>query len=244
MVALWERERSGEGQQVSTSLYGGQLTIQGFNITSAMWNQREQQRQPVEERRPHWSSYECADGKAIMVGGGTPDRWWGDFCDVLGCPELGEGRYFTNMQDPEWRRTARARLAEVLLAKSPDEWIAELSPRFMVQPVRSYLEIAEDEQAWANGYLDYIPREDGDDVPTVGLPVRTEPDAREPAAPRTGARAAHGGGPARGGSRLGRDQRVARPRRVRRDPRGSRRRRLGRLERGEQLSGDGPVRLR
>ena len=42
----------------------------------------------------------------------------------------------------------------------------------MVQPVRSYLEIAEDEQAWANGYLDYIPREDGDDVPTVGLPVR------------------------------------------------------------------------
>ncbi len=172
MVALWERERSGEGQQVSTSLYGGQLTIQGFNITSAMWNQREQQRQPVEERRPHWSSYECADGKAIMVGGGTPDRWWGDFCDVLGCPELGEGRYFTNMQGPEWRRTARARLAEVFLAKSRDEWIAELSPRFMVQPVRSYLEIAEDEQAWANGYLDYIPREDGDDVPTVGLPVR------------------------------------------------------------------------
>lgn len=172
MVALWERERSGEGQQVSTSLYGGQLTIQGFNITSAMWNQREQQRLPVEERRPHWSSYECADGKEIMVGGGTPDRWWADFCEVLGCPELGEGRYFTNMQDPDWRRMARARLAEVFVTKTRDEWIAELSPRFMVQPIRSYLEIAEDEQAWANGYLDYIPREDGDDVPTVGLPVR------------------------------------------------------------------------
>ena len=35
----------------------------------------------------------------------------------------------------------------------------------------SYLEIAEDPQAWANGYLVNVPRDDGDAVPTVGLPV-------------------------------------------------------------------------
>lgn len=172
MVALWERERSGQGQQASTSLYGGQLTIQGFNITSAMWAQRDPERVASDGRRPHWRSYGCADGKDIMLGGPTADRWWADFCDALGCPELATGRYFTNAQDPAWRRMAGSRIGDIFATRTRDEWIAELSPRFMVQPIRSYLEVAEDEQAWANGYLAYIPREDGDDLPTVGVPVR------------------------------------------------------------------------
>jgi crotonobetainyl-CoA:carnitine CoA-transferase CaiB-like acyl-CoA transferase len=171
MVALWERQRSGVGQEVNTSLYGGQLCIQGFNITAAMWNGRDPGLVPTEERRPHWSSYECADGGLLMVGGGTPDRWWADFCDVLDCPELAEGRYSVNMADAAWRRRARERLGEIFRKRTRDEWMALLSPRFLVQPVRSYLEIAQDPQAWANGYLVNVPREDGDPLPTVGPPV-------------------------------------------------------------------------
>src|SRR5690606_26521694 len=96
MVALWERERSGVGQEVNTSLFGAQLCIQGFNITNAMWTGREPQRQPVERRMPHWSAYECADGGLIMLGAGTPDRWWADFCAEMGCEDLAEGRYSKN----------------------------------------------------------------------------------------------------------------------------------------------------
>ena len=40
-----------------------------------------------------------------------------------------------------------------------------------MQPVSTYLEIAEDPQAWANGYLTTIPNEDGEPLPTVGLPA-------------------------------------------------------------------------
>ena len=182
MVALHERGVSGEGQVVDTSLFGAQLCIQGFNITAAMWNGRDPERQPIEARRPHWNDYECADGKRIQVGGGTPDRWWADFCRELGVEGFAEGAYSQNAGDEAWRRGAITALGEAFATKPRDEWIAQLQPRFFVQPVRTYLEIAEDPQAWANGYLDTIPREDGDPVPTVGLPVRL---SRTPGSLRT-----------------------------------------------------------
>ncbi|MEE8338222.1 MAG: CoA transferase [Dehalococcoidia bacterium] len=172
MVALWERERSGIGQEVNTSLYGAQLTIQGFNITNAMWNDRDQPRIAPERRRPHWNAYACSDGRLIMLGGPVADRWWDGFCDEIGAPDLAQGgRYTANMRDEALRERTILRLREVFATKSRDEWIDQLQPEYFVQPVSTYLEIAEDPQAWANGYLTNIPNEDGDPLPTVGLPV-------------------------------------------------------------------------
>ena len=171
MVALWEREHSGVGQEVNTSLYGSQLCIQGFNITAAMWNGRDQQQVALERRRPHWNAYACADGKMLQVGGPTPDRWWGEFCAVLGVPELAEGSYFEQMRDERFRERAIRGLREVFATKPRQQWLELLQPRFFVQPVATYLEIADDPQAWANGYLTEVPRAEGDPVPTVGVPV-------------------------------------------------------------------------
>jgi crotonobetainyl-CoA:carnitine CoA-transferase CaiB-like acyl-CoA transferase len=189
MVALHERGVSGEGQVVDTSLFGAQLCIQGFNVTAAMWNGREQERRPIEARRPHWNDYLCSDGKRIQLGGPTPDRWWAEFCRELGVEEFAEGRYMINVGEEDWRRRAIEAVAEVFATKPRDEWIEQLQPRYFVQPIRTYLEIAEDPQAWANGYLDNIPREDGDPVPTVGLPVRLSrtPGSLRSLAPEFGA---------------------------------------------------------
>jgi crotonobetainyl-CoA:carnitine CoA-transferase CaiB-like acyl-CoA transferase len=172
MVALWERERSGIGQEVNTSLYGAQLCIQGFNITAAMWHDREQQHVDPDRRRPHWNAYPCADGKLLQIGGPVADRWWDGFCDVIGAPDLAQqGRYTTNMRDEELRERTIHRLRDIFAAKPRDEWLELLQPEYFVQPVSSYLEIAEDPQAWANGYLTNVPVEGGDPVPTVGTPV-------------------------------------------------------------------------
>lgn len=172
MVALWERQTSGEGQEVNTSLYGSQLTIQGFNITTAMWTGVEPPLRGPEELRPHWRSYTCADGLPIIVGGGTPDRWWKDFCIALGCPEEGDVVYSDCVDDIDWRRRTGERIAAIFRTRPRAEWLALLTPRFLVQPVSSYLEIAQDPQAWANGYLVNVPQtDDGEPLPTVGVPV-------------------------------------------------------------------------
>src|SRR5690606_27412724 len=57
MVALWEREHSGRGQEVNSSLYGSQLFMSGFMIVSALWDNRTPQLRSIEEARPHWGSY-------------------------------------------------------------------------------------------------------------------------------------------------------------------------------------------
>jgi crotonobetainyl-CoA:carnitine CoA-transferase CaiB-like acyl-CoA transferase len=61
-----------------------------------------------------------------------------------------------------------------------------LRPRFFVQPISEYEEIARDEQAWANGYLTNMPNplDDGGFLPTVGPPVRL---SRTPPSVRTAA---------------------------------------------------------
>jgi CoA:oxalate CoA-transferase len=183
MAALWERQASGEGQVVDTSLYGGQLCIQGFNITAAMWGGQERPLLADEDRAPHWSRYLCKDGEYLMVGGGQPAKWWAEFCEVLGAPELIEGAPPAHGRHP-LNRERRARLAEIFLTKTRDEWLAELRPRFFVQPIADYIDIAEDEQAWANGYLTNMPSPLGGFVPTVGPPVRL---SRTPAGVRTAA---------------------------------------------------------
>ena len=171
MVALWERAQSGKGQEVNTSLYGSQLALQNFNITGAMWNQKNPQLRGKDEARPHWGTYTCADGGLLMVAGTTPDRWWADFCAEVGAPECGEGTYSKNSPDTEWCIKARARLGVQFATKTRDQWMALLSPRFLVQPVRTYLEIGQDPQAWANGYMTKVTGPAGEELPLVGLPL-------------------------------------------------------------------------
>lgn len=181
MAALWEREKSGVGQEVNTSLYGSQLALQNFNITGAMWNQKNPELRGKDEARPHWGTYVCSDGGLLMVAGTTPDRWWKEFCETVGSPESGEGTYSKNQVDTAWCVKTRAALGQCFATKTRDEWMSILSPKFLVQPVRKYLEIAEDPQAWANGYLTKIAWGEAE-LPIVGLPVHM---SRTPGSVRT-----------------------------------------------------------
>ena len=169
LVALMERERSGIGQEVNSSLYGSQLWMQGFGITNAMWTGKN----PALRNRkssPRTGVYDTNDG-LLALQGGAPDRWWPDFCQVMGFPDLAEGVYSKQALDPAWCERTYDRVAEVFATKSRDEWMAILSPRFHVQPVRTYLEVAKDPQAWANGYLVDVDEGGGKSRPSVGVPV-------------------------------------------------------------------------
>ena len=182
MVALYEREHSGLGQEVNTSLYGSQMFMQAFGIVSAIWNNRAPQFRGADEARPHWASYPTSDGGLLMMAGSQPDKWWADFCDVMGVPECAEGVYTTNSFNPEWCKETRAKLVARFLTATRDEWMAKLTPKFFVQPVANYLDIARDAQAWANSYLSDLPLDGGDAVTMVGTPVHL---SRTPATLRT-----------------------------------------------------------
>jgi len=172
VLALLHRERTGEAQEVNTSLYGSQINIQSFNLTSSMWSGERRTRLYHNERPPTWNHYQAGDGKWFMIGALPPDKWWAEFCDVMGLPELAEGEYANVLTRTPHNKEVIAKMDAVFLTKTRDEWVEAFQARnLLVQPIMDYDEIAADPQAWANDYLLRIPDGEGNEVPVVGSPV-------------------------------------------------------------------------
>ncbi|MSQ30951.1 MAG: CoA transferase [Dehalococcoidia bacterium] len=172
VLALLHRERGGEAQEVNTSLFGSQLVIQTFNITGALWSGETRPRFRHDERRPTWNHYQGGDGKWFMIGALPADKWWAEFCDVMGAPELARDPYTT--ADDRQQRNAEviARMDAIFATRTRDEWVRAFQAReLLVQPVADHLEVGADAQAWANGYLVQVPDELGAMWPMVGSPV-------------------------------------------------------------------------
>ena len=63
MVALFHRDRTGEGQELDSSLLGGQLCIQTHNFTDFLWGGTGLVQRPRVGFNPTWSVYKGSDGK-------------------------------------------------------------------------------------------------------------------------------------------------------------------------------------
>ena len=172
VLALLHRERTGEAQEVNTSLYGTQINIQSFNLTSSMWSGERRTRLRHNERPPTWNHYQAGDGQWFMIGALPPDKWWHEFCDVMGLPELAEGEYANVLTRTPHNAEVIAKMDAVFQTKTRDEWVAAFQARnLLVQPIMNYDEIAADPQAWANDYLLNVDDGEGREVPVVGSPV-------------------------------------------------------------------------
>ena len=100
LVALQDRERTGIGTQIDTSVVDSATWVLGEHITRAA------QGNPVgwgdtASRR----TYRCADGRLITLGAAEP-RTWGALCDALERPDLVD-RLTDADQDALHRRVGR-----------------------------------------------------------------------------------------------------------------------------------------
>ena len=104
LAALLNREKTGEGQQIETSLLQGIMSIQ----THFFYQPLEAEAQGRVGIYPY-RLFETKDGQ-IFIGGAT-DKFWRILCEVLALPELGhDARYDTNA-----KRTAKStELAPIL----------------------------------------------------------------------------------------------------------------------------------
>ena len=89
MTALFNRERTGEGQIVSTSLLQAATWSNAFDLTRAAADER-----PATPRARTQSvnvaseAFECADGRWIQLCMAEPVRGWEVLCDVLARDDL------------------------------------------------------------------------------------------------------------------------------------------------------------
>ena len=187
--ALYARERTGKGQRIDTSLLGGQIAMQAWEIQHYITH-----RELGRAGRGHhylptiWRVFKTAD--SYVVVGGLPENRWPKFCEALELPEVEHDERFAGFRE---RLANMAELYEILdeafLNKTSDEWMELLKEADCIcAPVATYEDLIDDPQVRANDYIVEVDHPTQGRLPVVGAPWRFSetPTKIAPAAPELG----------------------------------------------------------
>jgi crotonobetainyl-CoA:carnitine CoA-transferase CaiB-like acyl-CoA transferase len=174
-AALLRRERTGEGQMVSTSLLRQGVYTIGFDLNMALSWERYQ---PVANRdsvlSPSVNSYRTADDKWFWVVGIEGDRHWPPLARVVGRPEwIDDPRFATARDRAINHRQLTPLLDEIFATKSMSQWaeVFATEPDMFWSPVNSPDEILSDPQlAHAGGLID-VPDGQGSTMTMINSPA-------------------------------------------------------------------------
>jgi crotonobetainyl-CoA:carnitine CoA-transferase CaiB-like acyl-CoA transferase len=174
LAALYARQRTGRGQHVQVSLLGGVIYAQASELTYTFLTGRDAP--PPAGGHPLipaiYGIVPTRDGHIALVGVPAPDR--GRFFELIGRSDLaGDPRFDVLLMTDENRRALFAELGGVFRQKSTREWADRLRDAgIRYAEVRSRSQVAEDEGAYANGYLQRISHPEWGELPMVGVPIQ------------------------------------------------------------------------
>ncbi|MDP2916777.1 MAG: CoA transferase [Dehalococcoidia bacterium] len=187
LAALVARNSQGVGQKVETSLVGGGIHLQAYDINTFFFRGRGMQRFSRKRcRNPLTNYYKCADGKWIMLSEPRGGVHWQAFCKAIGIPGLENNEQF-NTFDARRKNYAEfiALLDQTFATKTRDEWINIFSNYdFGYSPVYDRSDLTNEPQLLANEYVVEMQHPAWGKVKTVGFPVQF---SRTPAAIRSAA---------------------------------------------------------
>ncbi len=161
MVALRERERSGEGQLVDCSMFDGALSwlamVAGETLHSGRGARRGEL--PLAGRFVCYRPYECADGWVTL--GALEPKFWSAWCEGVGRPELIAGQFDSPGSE------IHAMVQEIFAQRTREQWRAFASEHdCCLEPVLEFDEVLDSELVRAREMVVAI------DQPGVAEPVR------------------------------------------------------------------------
>ena len=162
LLALLQREKTGEGQQVAVSLYNSMLAMQMQE--AAMWMMR--------GRELNWAAmplsgvFETADGAIVMVGA-FKENPLQDICRALGIDDLSaDPRYATLEQQKLNRAELQSIFRDGFAGDTTAHWLARLDEvDILCAPVVTLEDALDDPQTACNRMIVEL-------EPTAGGPVR------------------------------------------------------------------------
>jgi CoA:oxalate CoA-transferase len=184
LAALFARERTGIGQEVDASHLGSMMALQGLNVVARTIMGKEFPRNTrANAYNPLWNHYRCADDKWISLAMLQPDRYWKNFCEVVGKMELIEDPRFAEVKTRGKNSAAVVAIFDEVFATRPrDEWMRILKGRgdFIYTIVNSVTDLPDDPQVRANDYVvDYDHPALGN-LTLLGMPVKLSATPGEP----------------------------------------------------------------
>jgi crotonobetainyl-CoA:carnitine CoA-transferase CaiB-like acyl-CoA transferase len=176
MVALFHRERTGEGQKIDSSLIGGQIALMGFQMQYHLLSDevlpRTRSRMSRSGTPTLASTFEAKDGKSfhIQIIGKDFDRCF----KALGMENfLTDPRFDTQEKRFRDQDGFHAPLDELFLTKNRDEWLRILRENDIVcAPVNNFAEAANDPDVIANEYITEVDHPKAGRIRVLGIPVK------------------------------------------------------------------------
>jgi crotonobetainyl-CoA:carnitine CoA-transferase CaiB-like acyl-CoA transferase len=184
-AALFQRQRTGEGIEVDVSLLGTAMWVLSPDITASLMYgfMLPASGDMPSAPNPLVGTYFCADGKGLVLMMLQAERFWPLFAATVGLSDLLE-RHATPAARLEHAAAIREELAALFATRPRAEWEERLRASDCIWgPLQTPLELPDDPQVQANGYLLTAATPDGD-VRVCANPVQfagEAPTVRSPA---------------------------------------------------------------
>jgi crotonobetainyl-CoA:carnitine CoA-transferase CaiB-like acyl-CoA transferase len=171
LTALLEREVSGEGQWVQTSLLQAQIFMLDFQ--AARWLMDKEV--PPQAGNDHPTSiptgvFKTSDGYINIAT--TGGRIWLRFCEALGAPDLANRpEYATGPDRSKNRKALNAEINKLTVTKSSETWVREFNAAGVpCGPIYSIDQMFDDAQVRHLGMAQDVPNAEGRHIRLVGQP--------------------------------------------------------------------------
>ena len=156
MTALFIRERTGEAQEVEVSLFNTATWVLGYDISGCLITGQDAMRPHRQAMgNPIRNIYPTSDKRWIMLGMTNSQHYWPTFCKTIERPELeNDPKFSTDDARTEHAAELVAIIERIFRTKTYSEWIEILTANRLVwSPVKTPLEVTQDEQAQANEFF-------------------------------------------------------------------------------------------
>jgi crotonobetainyl-CoA:carnitine CoA-transferase CaiB-like acyl-CoA transferase len=173
LTALLEREVSGEGQWVQTSLLQAQIFMLDFQ--AARWLMEKDVAKQAGNNHPTsipTGVFKTSDGYINIAT--TGGRIWERFCQTLGAPEwIEHPDYATAPARSKNRDALGVEIGERTVQKTTDHWVTELNAAGVpCGPIYSIDQMFEDPQVKHLGMAQKVPNDEGRDITLVSQPFK------------------------------------------------------------------------
>jgi crotonobetainyl-CoA:carnitine CoA-transferase CaiB-like acyl-CoA transferase len=172
LIALLEREVSGEGQWVQTSLLQAQIFMLDFQ--AARWLMEGEVAQQAGNDHPTsipTGVFKTSDGYINIAT--TGGRIWHRFAEALGAPDLpNRPEYATAPERSKNRKALNAEINKLTEKKSSETWVKEFNAAGVpCGPIYSIDQMFGDAQVKHLGMAQDVPNPEGRHIRLVGQPV-------------------------------------------------------------------------